>query len=178
MRLVTTRLILRRPTLKDAEDIAEHANNLNVSKYLALVPYPYNIKDSRKFISSRSKKEKHQRDFAIMYKPSGKVVGMIGFMGIDNFSKKAEVGYWLGEKYWGQGIATEAMDAMVNFAFQKLKLIRLQAEVCIENRPSANLLKKFGFKKEGLKRKARRAKSTGKWHDVCIYGLLKSDIKL
>jgi len=177
MRLVTTRLILRRPTLKDAEDIAKQANNSHVSKYLALVPYPYTIKDARKFISSCSKKKKHQRDFAIMYKPSGKVIGMIGFMGIDNFSKKADVGYWLGEKYWGQGIATEAMEAMVSFAFQKLKLIRLQAEVYVKNRLSANLLKKLGFKKEGLKRKARRAKSTGKWHDVCIYGLLKSDVR-
>jgi ribosomal-protein-alanine N-acetyltransferase len=178
MRIVTKRLILRRPTLKDAEDIAENANSLDVSRYLALVPYPYGIKDARAFIKLCSKTAKQDPyNFGIELKSTGKIIGMISLLRVDRFSKKGEVGYCLGERYWRQGITVEALESIVNFAFQKLKLVRIQAEVFFENRASINLLKRFGFRKEGLKRKAMRAKSTGKWHDVWIYGLLKSDIK-
>ena len=179
MRIVTERLILRPPTLKDAEDIAASANNLDVTRYLAVVPYPYSVKDARDFIRRRRKKaNRNPYNFGITLKQSGKIVGMIGFTGLDKFSGKADVGYWLGKKYWRQGIVTEAMEAIVKFAFRKLKLVRLQAEVYVENKASANLLKKLGFKKEGLKRKGARAKSTGKWHDTYVYGLLRSDIKI
>jgi len=179
MRIVTERLILRPPTLKDAEDIAANANNIDVSRYLALVPYPYSVKDARDFIKLRRKKAKHNPyNFGITLKHSGKLVGMIGFTGLDKFTAKTDVGYWLGRKYWRQGIATEALEAIVKFAFLKLKLVRLQADVAIENKASANLLKKIGFKKEGLKRKGGRAKSTGKWHDTYLFGLVRSDVKL
>jgi [ribosomal protein S5]-alanine N-acetyltransferase len=179
MRIVTERLILRPPTLKDASDIVENVNNLKVSRYLAFVPYPYSVKDARVFINlCRKKATRNPYNFAITLKHSGKLVGMIGFTGLDKFSAKSEVGYWLGKKHWRQGITTEAMKAMVKFAFRKLKLVRLQADVAVENKASANLLKKIGFKKEGLKRKSARAKSTGKWHDTYSFGLLQSDVKL
>jgi RimJ/RimL family protein N-acetyltransferase len=179
MRIVTERLILRPPTLKDAEDIAANANRIDVSRYLALVPYPYSVKDARYFIKlCRKKVKENPYNFGITLKHSGKLVGMIGFTGLDKFSGKTEVGYWLGRKYWRQGITAESLKAMVNFAFRKLKLVRLQADVFIENKASANLLKKIGFKKEGLKRKSARAKSTGKWHDTYVFGLLRSDVKL
>jgi RimJ/RimL family protein N-acetyltransferase len=179
MRIVTERLILRPPTLKDAEDIAANANNLEVSRYLALVPYPYRAKDARDFIKLRRKKAKHNPyNFGIILKHSGKLVGMIGLTGLDKFSGKAEVGYWLGKKYWRQGITEEALRAIVKFAFQKIKLVRLEAGALVENKASANLLKKVGFRKEGLKRKGARPKSTSKWHDTYIFGLLRSDVKL
>ena len=179
MRIVTERLILRPPTLKDAADIAANANHIDVSRYLALVPYPYSVKNARDFIKPCRKKAKDNLyNFGITLKHSGKIIGMIGFPALDKFTAKADVGYWLGKKYWGQGIATEALEAIVKFAFLKVKLVRLQADVAIENKASANLLKKIGFKKEGLKRKGGRAKSTGKWHNTYLFGLLRSDVKL
>ena len=175
MRIVTERLILRPPTLKDAVDIVENVNNLNVSRYLALVPYPYSIKDARFFIKL-SKKNPH--NFGICLKSTGKLIGMIGLMNLNEFIKRAELGYWLGEKYWRQGLGTESVQAIVKYSFKKLKLVRLQAGVAVENKPSAKLLKKAGFKKEGLRRQSMRAKSTGKWHDTYHFGLLRSDVKL
>ena len=174
MHIVTERLILRPPTLKDAADIVENVNNLSVSRYLAVVPYPYTIKDARFFIKL-SKKDPH--NFGIALKQTGKIIGMIGLKNLNDFVKRAEVGYWLGEKYWGQGIATEALQALIKYSFRKLKLVRLQAGTAVENKASAKLLKKVGFKKEGLRRKAMRAKSTGKWHDTYHFGLLRSDVK-
>jgi len=179
MRLITKRLILKPPTLRDAKDIAANANDLEVSRYLALVPYPYSVKDARDFIKLRRKKAKHNPyNFGITLKSSGKVIGMIGLTAYDKFAGKAEVGYWLGKKYWRQGIAEEALRAFIKFAFGKLKMTRLEAGALVENKASKNLLKKVGFKKEGLKRKAARPRSTGKWHDTYIFGLVKSDIKL
>jgi RimJ/RimL family protein N-acetyltransferase len=179
MRIVTERLILRPPTLKDAEDIAANADNLDVSRNLALVPYPYTVKDAKDFLKLRRKKAKHNPyNFGIILKQSGKLIGMIGFTGLDRFGGKADVGYWLGKKYWGQGIASEALKAIAKFAFSRLKFVRLQADVFVQNRASAKLLRKIGFKKEGRKRKSARSKATGKWHNTYLFGLLKSDLKL
>jgi RimJ/RimL family protein N-acetyltransferase len=175
MRIVTERLILRPPTLKDAADIVENVNNLSVSRYLAVVPYPYSMEDARFFIKL-SKKNPH--NFGISLKSSGKIIGMIGLMNLNEFIRRADIGYWLGKKYWRQGFATEALQAIVKYSFRKLKLVRLQAGVAVENKASAKLLKKVGFKKEGLRRKAMRAKSTGKWHDTYAFGLLRSDVEL
>jgi RimJ/RimL family protein N-acetyltransferase len=179
MRLITERLILRPPTRKDIEDIVANANSIEVSRYLALVPYPYRLKDAKDFLEYlRKRAKRNPYHFGITLKGSGKLVGMIGFTGLDKFSAKTEVGYWLGKKHWRQGITEEALKAMVKFAFHKLKLVRLQADVFVENKASAKLLKKIGFKKEGFKRRGARAKSTGKWHDTYSFGLLRSDIKL
>jgi len=175
MRLVTERLILRPLVFKDAEDIAENLNNIDVSRYLSIVPYPYNLKNAKDFIKIT---RKSRNFFAIALKSSEKVAGIIALMNVDSYVKKADIGFWLGEKYWRQGIAAEALPAIVKFAFSKLKLVRLQATVAIKNKTSVKLLRKAGFKKEGLRRKALRAKSTGKWHDTYVFGLLRTDVKL
>ena len=175
MQLITKRLIIRPLALKDAEDIVENLNDINVSRYLSIVPYPYNLKDAKKFIKIA---QKSRNFFAIVLKSSRKLAGTINLMNVDSYVKRADIGYWLGEKHWGQGIATEALPAIVKFAFSKLKLVRLQATVAIKNKSSVKLMRKAGFKKEGLRRKALRAKSTGKWHDTYDFGLLRSDVKL
>jgi len=174
MRIVTERLILRPPILSDAGDIVENVNNLRVSRYLARVPYPYTKKDARIFI----KLAKKEPQFGIILKSSGKLIGAIGLMNVNDFIKRADIGYWLGEKYWGQGLGTEALHALVKYSFKKLKLVRLQAGAAVENKASAKLLKKAGFTKEGLRRQSMRAKSTCKWHDTYHFGLLRSDVKL
>ena len=72
---------------------------------------------------------------------------------------------------------TEALKSLLKFAFEKLKLRRINVSASTKNEASNNLIKKFGFKFEGMKRKALRVKSTGKIHDENIYGLLKSEYK-
>jgi RimJ/RimL family protein N-acetyltransferase len=178
MRLVTKRLILRRPTLKDVKAITENANNLNVTKYISRMPYPYSIKDAKSYIKFCKKLKQNHYEFSIKLKSSGKLAGIISLMNIDKFGKKAEIGCWLGQRYWRQGIGAESAKAIMKFALNKLKLIRLEANVCCENQVSKNLWRKLGFKKEGTKRHALRSRATGRWHDTCIYGFLKSDTKL
>jgi len=160
---------------KDCNDIVENINNLNVSRYLSVVPYPYSLKDARAFVKI-AKNDCHF--FAIVLKSSGKLIGTIGLMNVDDYVKRANIGYWFGQKYWGQGFASEALKPFIKYAFKKLKLIRLQAGIAIENKPSINVLKKARFKKEGIRRKSLRTRSTGKWHDTYVFALLKSDLKL
>jgi RimJ/RimL family protein N-acetyltransferase len=182
MRLVTERLILRRPALKDAADIVRNVNDLAVSRYTAHIPFPYHIKDAKNFIKRCRKRERQKPvtnlDFVIEHRAQKKAIGCAGFIRIDHFTGKADIGYWLGKDYWRQGLGYEAVGALVKYAFTKLKLQRLEAAIYKENRVSQALARKLGFRKEGMRRRASRSLATGNLHNVMIYGLLKTDTKL
>jgi [ribosomal protein S5]-alanine N-acetyltransferase len=172
MKLRTKRLMLRNVKPGDLEDIVENVNNLNVSQYLAVVPYPYGRKDALQWIKSKHKKKE---DYTFIIEKDGKAIGAIGLHKIDMNAKKAEIGYWLGEKYWGQRIMSEAIMAMIDYGFNKLKLERLEAGVFAPNKPSALLLEKFGFRREGVKRKSGYSTALNKVFDEHMYGLLKKE---
>jgi RimJ/RimL family protein N-acetyltransferase len=177
MRIVTKRLILRSPTIKDAADIAQIVNDLAVSRYLAHVPFPYHIKNAKDFIKLCRQREKQKPltnlDLVIEHRALGKGIGCAGFIRIDHYTGKSDIGYWLGKNYWRQGYGYEAACALFKYAFTKLKLQRIEAAIYSGNRPSQALAKKLGFRKEGTRRRASRSLATGKLHDVMIYGLLK-----
>lgn len=177
MKIETERLILRKPAMKDIKDLIENINNLNVSRCLLVVPYPYTVKDARWWINNCKEKPKDDPNFNIELKSEKKLIGGIGLANINNHQKTATLGYWLGEKYWRKGIVTEAIIPLLDFAFNKLKLRRLDILVFIGNEPSTNLAKKIGAKHEGTRKKAAICKATGKIHDEKIYGLLKEDWK-
>jgi len=181
MRIETKRLILRVPEMKDAKDIRENINNLNVTKWLLVVPYPYSLKDAKDYIKKAKdklkKRIKEGYNFSIELKSEKKVIGGIGMHHVNNFSKTAEVGYWLGEKYWKNGYGSEALSTLLKLAFNKLKLRRVYADVFSGNPASGKLLEKFGFKNEGLARKAHKSKASGKIMDTLKYGLLKEEWK-
>jgi [ribosomal protein S5]-alanine N-acetyltransferase len=182
MRIITKRLILRQPTIKDAGDIVSIVNDLTVSRYTAHVPFPYDIKCAKAFIKQCRQNERQKPvtnlDFIVENRAEQKVIGCAGYIRIDHYTGKADIGYWIGKNYWRQGFGYEIVSALVKYAFTKLKLQRLEAAIYKENRGSQVLVKKFGFKKEGLRRRASRSNATGKIHDVMIYGLLKSDVRL
>jgi [ribosomal protein S5]-alanine N-acetyltransferase len=179
MKLITPRLILRPGTKKDINDVVEGINNLNVSKWLLVVPYPYERKDAifwiNKNIKLRKKKDKSNLNFFIELKKEKKVIGGIGLSEINSYTGNATIGYWISEKYWQKGYGSEALNAVLNHAFEKLKLRRINADVFFGNPSSGKLLEKFGGVQEGIKRKARRSKANGKIYDEIVYGILKED---
>jgi RimJ/RimL family protein N-acetyltransferase len=87
------------------------------------------------------------------------------------------LGYWLGEAYWKQGFATEACYVLLDFAFNSLKLRKIRIPIFADNIASNSLARKLGGKLEGTLRKDIMAKSTGKIHDVNIYGMFKEEWK-
>lgn len=179
MKLVTKRLMLRDLQKDDAPSLVKHLNNLNVSKYLAAVPYPYRMRDAKKFIvvrmKSEQKKPREEYFFAIELREKRGVVGAIAVGAIDRFSKTASIGYWLSEQYWGQKIMTEAVSRVLDFCFNRLKLQRINSYTFVENGASQAVLTKVGFVQEGIARQHTRALATGVLHDVYYYGLLKSE---
>ena len=179
MMIKTKRLILRPINKKDAADLAKSLNNLNISKWIVPMPYPYKIKDAKWWINKQSnefkKKQRTDYTFMIELKPNKRLIGAVGVSGFDNNKVKGELGYWLDEKYWRQGIMSEAVEAIIDFAFNKLKLEKVFIPAFVENPSSNAIAKKMGFKLEGVLRQHARCKATGKIHDENIWGLLRKE---
>jgi ribosomal-protein-alanine N-acetyltransferase len=179
MKIVTKRLVLRDLRKSDASSIVEYAGNLNVTRHLLVVPHPYSIKDAKKFItaSMKSAKVKKRKGYSlgITLKGTDKVIGVISLSDVDLFQGTGTIGYCLAEEHWRKGYMTEALTAMIDFAFKKLSLRRLDVCAFTENEASNALIRKFGFTHEGTMRKNVRCKATKKVHDEHIYGLLKEE---
>ena len=119
----TERLILRQWKIEDVEDAIEGLNNINVSKWLAQVPYPYTRKDAELFIESSINSRAY--NFAIVLKSENKVIGGTQLSNIDYQNGTATGGLWINEKYHGKGYGTEAFGARIKYAFDVLGVFRL-----------------------------------------------------
>ncbi len=179
MKLSTKRLILRDVNLKDARDMILNGNNLKIARYIPPFPYPYTMKEAKSFIKNcmRHAKERPRENYelGIQLNPFKKIIGMISITKIDHFQKLATVGYWLGERYWKNGYMTEALMEILDFCFGKLKLRKIDISAFKDNNASNALIRKMGFRQEGIRIKHLRVKSTGKLHDEIIYGMFKHE---
>lgn len=144
--LKTQRLVLRSPTEDDVERIVELANNWNVVKYLATVPYPYARSDAEEFLTRTKQREKTADDavYAVTMDDA--------FLGVINVTPQRlipNLGYWLGEPYWGQGLMTEAVGVMVSAFFRQVENQLLTSGVFRGNDASLVVQQKFGFEITG-----------------------------
>lgn len=176
MRLETKRLILRKPKESDWKDVVEACNDLKVSKNLALVKHPYTKKDAIEWMKIASKKSREDYTFFIELKSEKKVIGATSLK-VHPHYKVGESGSWINRKCWKKGYITEAKMAVNDFAFNKLKLRKLESGAFVSNKASNIMQKKMGYKFEGVKRKHAISLATGKVHDENIYGLLKEEWK-
>jgi RimJ/RimL family protein N-acetyltransferase len=178
-RLTTKRLILRQIEMKDASRLVEQINNLEISKWLLAVPYPYKNKDALWWINHCREKNKEKPrksyEYLVELKSELGIIGGFGISSIKYDQGTADLGYWLGEDYWGKGYATEGVSRLIDYAFKDLKLRRLKIPAFATNPASNALAKKLGFTYEGRLRKAVICKATGKIHDENIWGLLRSE---
>ena len=179
MKLKTKRLVLRDFKKGDEESLRKNVNYLEVSRYLSVVPYPYTPKDAKWFVNNcieeSKKKPREGYELAIVLPPGKDVVGIVGLTNVHEFTGTAVMGYWLGQDYWRKGYMFEAVREMLRFAFEDLKLRRVNISVYTQNKASKALIEKLGFRYEGTKIKSDRVKSTGKIVDAHIYGMLKSE---
>jgi ribosomal-protein-alanine N-acetyltransferase len=179
MKLITKRLILRKPKKSDWKDIMEGVGDIDVAKMMSYMPHPYGKKEAYDFIKKVDKEWKQKiitsMHFSIELKTENKIIGGIGLGDIKKFSGTAETGSWINKKYWKNGYVTEAKIAINDFAFKKLKLRRLNSYVYRDNKASNATQKKLGYVLEGVLRKSKRCMATGIIHDQNVYGLLKED---
>lgn len=145
MNSANDKIRLRRLAMTDKKVIANLCNNKKIWDNLKdSFPFPYLESDAEEFINL-TLKEHPQYNFGITYE--GDLAGLIGLIKQkDVYRLSAELGYWIGEPYWGHGIATRAVRFMVDYAFERLGLIRLFSGVYDFNRASQRVLEKAGFK--------------------------------
>ncbi len=137
----------------DAESLARYASSRNVSRNLRdAFPFPYTVADATEWLG-RAIQRSPESNFAIA--SATEVIGGIGLtFGSDVHRRSAEIGYWLGEPFWGRGIATAAVVAVTEYAFAEHDLVRLHAGVFEWNLASARVLEKAGYVLEGRLRKS------------------------
>ena len=144
---------LRELSIDDAFDMSR-LMTYNISKSLWEVPYPYTLENASSFINSSHIEFRSLRalNFAILYKRNseyGSLVGIIGLKNIHIENRKANLGYWIGESFWGNGIASESVELVINYAFSVLKLEEVYAYVYSQNKRSIRVLEKNRMTKVG-----------------------------
>jgi RimJ/RimL family protein N-acetyltransferase len=136
---------LRAPRREDSAAIAQLANDIRVAANTARIPHPFRVEDAEEFIAAANRKDA-EAHFAITLDRT-----LIGGCGVDPREDGAEIGYWLGVEYWGQGFATEAARALVDHAFGALGYEALQAGARVSNPASRRVLEKCGFQWTGVR---------------------------
>jgi RimJ/RimL family protein N-acetyltransferase len=177
LKLNGEKINLRKLRKSDARSIQQHAKDYEIYRYTSVIPHPYRLKHALEFIPKTHKEMKDKTGYSLGMedKKTGKIVGMMSLINVDPKNRNAELGYWLGRKYWGQGITTEAARMMLDFGFSKLKLAKIYARTVHPNKASARVLQKSGFKPEGVGRK--HIFKDGRWYDELRFGLLKEEFQ-
>lgn len=142
--LVTERLLLRTPHDEDVDAIAHLANNPRIAEMLTRMPHPYDVAAAQDFIKRVRSGEMGNCIYAITQMDTGVFMGSCGIHP-SKHGEGLEIGYWLGEPYWGQGYATEAAQALIDLAFRATNIEELYITCRTINQGSRNVILKSGF---------------------------------
>uniref|UniRef100_Q07U71 GCN5-related N-acetyltransferase n=1 Tax=Rhodopseudomonas palustris (strain BisA53) TaxID=316055 RepID=Q07U71_RHOP5 len=143
--LETERLALRKPTLADVKAIARLANDRMVAQNTRRLPHPYRQDDAIRYIQALADTG---NDTVFLVELDFRPIGMVGL----DWRNQAtpELGYWLGVEHWGQGFATEAARAVIDYAFEEFDVAQLLSGARVANPASRNVLEKCGFQWTGV----------------------------
>lgn len=148
VRLRTARLLLRPPERQDARTVAKLCDNPKVALQTARMPYPYGERDAETWIAHTRKASSDAEVSLLLTRlETGEILGATGFGALEG--NEREIGYWIGEPYWGQGFATEAVQAVIDYAFATDGLPRLTGRCRVGNPASRRVLEKCGFQYQG-----------------------------
>lgn len=174
--LETDRLILRKLSMEDAENIYSYGSNEEVSKYVTWDTHR-TVADTKEYIEYvlRQYENGQIAPWGIEYKLNKQLIGTIDFVWWKPRHKSAEIGYVLHQDYWGKGITTEAARALLAFGFKNMELIRIQARCLVENIGSRCVMEKIGMSYEGTLRKELYIK--GKHWDINMFSILKEEFE-
>ena len=157
---------------RDILSTARYGNNEKIANNLRnAYPFPYTVKDAEDYIKSCIETDGQKRILRAI-EINGEACGSIGvFLQGDVYEKSAELGYWLGEPYWGRGIMTRAIREICGEAFARFDLARIYAEPFAHNLGSRRALEKAGFSLEGVLKKS--VYKNGGLFASCMYALVR-----
>lgn len=172
--LETKRLVLRPFADHDASEVQRLAGDKEVADTTTNIPHPYTEEMAEEWISKH--KDEFSREegvtFAITKKTKDSVIGAISLMKISKFHQ-AELGYWIGKSYWNNGFCSEAAQAVIQYAFTELSLVRIHAFHMSRNPSSGRVMQKLSMQHEGSRKLHLRKKD--KLEDIELYGILKEE---
>ncbi|MCI8371577.1 MAG: GNAT family N-acetyltransferase [Lachnospiraceae bacterium] len=163
---------IRKWNLSDANDLASMLNNTKILNNLRDgLPYPYTVENARQFITEMLAADP-QQTFAFAIACENRVIGSIGVFRCANIHfRTAEMGYYIGEPYWGKGLMTSAVRQTCQYIFEHTDILRIFAEPFARNTASCRVLEKAGFQFEGLLR--QNAIKNGQILDMKLYARIK-----
>lgn len=175
MLLTTERLVLREFEEDDWRPVLSYQMD---PLYLRYNPWTLRTEmDVKSFIQGFIvwQRERPRRRFQLAFtlKASGQLIGNGGIRIKNAYAREADIGYELDNRYWGQGYATEAAQALVDFGFKELRLHRIWAQCIAENGASAHVLEKLGMRLEGHFRENEWMKN--RWWDTLQYAILEHE---
>ncbi|MCU1264708.1 MAG: acetyltransferase [Acidobacteria bacterium] len=162
--------------MADKPALLEHLSTKAIYDTTMNIPFPYSGADADWWLTKRIEHTRRQRkEVTFAIRDEGNLIGVVS---ADSFepgtTHRAEIGYWLAQGYWGQGVMTDAVRAFVRYAFAELEVLRLTAHVLASNVASARVLEKNGFTAEGYLRK--HFLKDGQLIDARYYGVLKDEL--
>lgn len=171
--IMTERLFLRLFHESDAEEVTNLCNNYRIYKSTLNLPFPYTLECAMTWISNHKDNFESDKlyEFAITDKVSGQLLGAIALSNRKQ-NKHGEIAYWIGEQYWGNGYATEAAKAVIDFAFQAKDYHRVYACHFKSNPASGTVMKKCGLEYEGTLKE--HIYKEGAFEDLVYYGLVRT----
>ena len=171
-RIATERLILRKFTINDAEDMCAWASNPNVVKYLSYYPHK-SIKESRRVLRKWvSSYKNNMYNWAIEYR--GNCIGNISVVAQEENGYICHLGWQIDEPYWNNGIVTEAAKAVIDYLFEEIGCDRISSAHDTQNIGSGKVMQKIGMKFEGCLRRYYYQKD-GSIGDRNLYSILRSE---
>jgi len=170
-------ITLHKVRIKSAKEIFDCIDGSRdyLREWLSFVDQTKSWEDTKIYIRSIKEERGALKTLVFEVRHRDKIVGLIGLKDIDLMNNKAEIGYWLIKEAVGKGIMTRSCTALLNYAFDQLKLNKIWIRCAVENTRSCNIPKQMGFSFEGIERQGELI--NGKYHDLKVYSLLRKEWK-
>ncbi|MFC0559116.1 GNAT family N-acetyltransferase [Halalkalibacter alkalisediminis] len=158
--------------LRDADRVFNLTNNSRnyLRQWLPWLDFTTKLEDTQEFIKMCLKDFAENKSINAVILFKGEIVGIAGFNRINWSNKTASIGYWLGEEYQGNGIVTKVAKALTSYAFNDLKLNKVEIRAAVGNLKSRNIPERLGFINEGCIRQSEWLYDH--YVDSVVYGML------
>ena len=170
--LKTPRMLLRKMTIVDLEDVFAYSSDEDVTRFLRWGPHQ-TIEETESYIREVIQEYQEGKDgpWVIEYIGTGRVIGSIHLMTISAQHSKAEVGFVLSRAYWNRGLMSEALSRVLEYSFEGIGLNRIEGYCLVDNQAGIRVMEKAGMKKEGTLREHLFQK--GAFRDFDLHSMLR-----
>ncbi|SFG56588.1 ribosomal-protein-serine acetyltransferase [Halobacillus alkaliphilus] len=160
---------------KDAEELFELSDlsRDHLRVWLPWIDFTHSVEDTKKFIHGCLERYARNNGLTVCILSKGKIAGVVDFHEINWAHKRTSIGYWMGAEYTGRGLLTKACRHLFTYAFEELRLNRIEIRAAEENSKSRAIPERLGFVQEGMIRDA--ANMYGSYVNHVVYGMLARD---